>query len=301
MCKMELCCRLDTTFYKNSIIGNWKSNGHDYNPNKINPFWLVEPTHSKRRHPSLLTKNHFIFNLTTISYLISALNVLIKTLLPSTTSLLTLNFVFSLNLLLIQLPSHFIAQNYLFSTKQQPYVLGRIFAWISTNPSARNSVWSFSSTNGHPSLSLADGGGDAKRFQRTSYDASSHHREPTWNPCKWWRKCLGMWEWTTPRFLTLDLWHNQLTISLGKRDLWRTQLLSKRMRGSLSQELQSANHQDNHRRWRQDQLCAPLRTCKNLQLLNSSLICKENDCCLVFCNLISCINYFYFNEIGTKR
>ena len=30
---------------------------------------------------------------------------------------------------------------------------------------------------------------------------------------------------------------------LGKRDLWTTQLQSKRMRGSLSQELQSANHQ----------------------------------------------------------
>ena len=57
---------------------------------------------------------------------------------------------------------------------------------------------------------------------------------------------------------------------------WRTQLLSKRLRGFLSQELQSANHQDNHRRWRQDQFCAPLRTCKLLrtQLLDSSLICK---------------------------
>ena len=33
---------------------------------------------------------------------------------------------------------------------------------------------------------------------------------------------------------------------LGKRDLWTTQLPSKRMRESLSQELQSANHQDNH-------------------------------------------------------
>ena len=55
-----------------------------------------------------------------------------------------------------------------------------------------------------------------------------------------------------------------------------TQLPSKRMRFSLSQELQSANYQDNHRRWRQDQLCAPLRTCKKLrtQLLDSSLICK---------------------------
>ena len=48
-----------------------------------------------------------------------------------------------------------------------------------------------------------------------------------------------------------------------KRDLLRTQLPSKRLRGSLSQEIQSANHQDNHRRWRQDQLCDPLRTCKS--------------------------------------
>ena len=37
-----------------------------------------------------------------------------------------------------------------------------------------------------------------------------------------------------------------------QKDLWKTQLLSKRIRGSLSQALQSANHQDNHRRWRQD-------------------------------------------------
>ena len=35
-------------------------------------------------------------------------------------------------------------------------------------------------------------------------------------------------------------------IFLGKRDLWRTQLPAKRMRGSLSQEIQSANHHDNH-------------------------------------------------------
>ena len=51
-----------------------------------------------------------------------------------------------------------------------------------------------------------------------------------------------------PKFLTLDMWLNHSTISsfLGKRDLWTTQLPSKRMSGSLSQELQSANHQDNH-------------------------------------------------------
>ena len=54
--------------------------------------------------------------------------------------------------------------------------------------------------------------------------------------------------------------------------LWTAQLQSKRIRGSLSQELQSENHQLG----RQDQLCAPLRTCKVLrtQLLDSSLICK---------------------------
>ena len=51
----------------------------------------------------------------------------------------------------------------------------------STNSSARNSLWWFSGTNGRPNPSLAHGGSDAKGFQRTSYDASSHHREPTWN------------------------------------------------------------------------------------------------------------------------
>ena len=39
----------------------------------------------------------------------------------------------------------------------------------------------FSGPNGHPNLSLAHGGSNAKGFQRASYDASSHHREPTWN------------------------------------------------------------------------------------------------------------------------
>ena len=45
---------------------------------------------------------------------------------------------------------------------------------------------------------------------------------------------------------------------------------------------------DNQRRWMQDQLCAPLRTCKILrtQLLDSSLVCKLFCCCLVFCNLV---------------
>ena len=37
--------------------------------------------------------------------------------------------------------------------------------------------------------------------------------------------------------------HSTISSFLGKRDLWTTQLPSKRMRGSLSQELQSANHQ----------------------------------------------------------
>ena len=39
---------------------------------------------------------------------------------------------------------------------------------------------SFSGTNGHPNPSLAHGRNDAKGFQRTSYDASTHDREPTW-------------------------------------------------------------------------------------------------------------------------
>ena len=51
-----------------------------------------------------------------------------------------------------------------------------------------------------------------------------------------------------PKLLTLDIWLNHPTSSsfLGKRDLWTTQLSSNRMMGSLNQELQSANHQDNH-------------------------------------------------------
>ena len=39
----------------------------------------------------------------------------------------------------------------------------------------------FFGSNGHTHPSLAHGGGDAKGFQRTSYDARTHHREPTWN------------------------------------------------------------------------------------------------------------------------
>ena len=35
---------------------------------------------------------------------------------------------------------------------------------------------------------------------------------------------------------------------VGRRDLWRTQLPSKKARDSLSQDLQSANRQNNHRR-----------------------------------------------------
>ena len=46
--------------------------------------------------------------------------------------------------------------------------------------------------------------------------------------------------------------------------------------GFSEPRLQSANHQDNHRRWRQDHFCAPLRKCIlfRTQLLNSSLICN---------------------------
>ena len=45
---------------------------------------------------------------------------------------------------------------------------------------------------------------------------------------------------------------------------------------SLSNEIQSSNHQDYRRRCRQDQLCAPLRTCKTFRtkLLDRSLFCK---------------------------
>ena len=49
------------------------------------------------------------------------------------------------------------------------------------NSSARNSLWKFSGTNGHPSPSLVHGGGDAQGFQRTSNNASTPYREPLWN------------------------------------------------------------------------------------------------------------------------
>ena len=35
------------------------------------------------------------------------------------------------------------------------------------NSRARNNLWSFSGTNGHPNPTLAHGGSDAKGFQRT--------------------------------------------------------------------------------------------------------------------------------------
>ena len=74
-------------------------------------------------------------------------------------------------------------------------------------------------------------------------------------------------------------------------------------RGSLSQELKPANHQDNHRRWRQDQLCASLRNCKTLrtQRLDSSLICKSFGYCRGFCNSIFFLHPIFFQEIGTMR
>ena len=42
-----------------------------------------------------------------------------------------------------------------------------------------------------------------------------------------------------------DMWLKHSTISsfLGKRELWTSQLPPKKMKGSLNQELQSANHQ----------------------------------------------------------
>ena len=52
----------------------------DYNPNKENRFWLVKPTHSSWRYPSLLTKNHFIINLNYRQLPpLSALNTIIST------------------------------------------------------------------------------------------------------------------------------------------------------------------------------------------------------------------------------
>ena len=41
-------------------------------------------------------------------------------------------------------------------------------------------MWSFSGTKGHPNPSLAHGGSDTKGFQRTSDNASTPYREPTW-------------------------------------------------------------------------------------------------------------------------
>ena len=55
-------------FYRNSIKINWNLIGQDYNPIKDYPFCLVEWTHSSWRYPSILTKNHFFFNLTTSSH-----------------------------------------------------------------------------------------------------------------------------------------------------------------------------------------------------------------------------------------
>ena len=104
---------------------------------------------------------------------LSALNTLISTYIPSATS------SFSSFLFLLFYSTCY--QNYFLSAKQQPHLLCRIFAWSSTTPSARNSLWSFSGTNRHANPSLAHDGSDAKGFQRASHDTSSHHREPTWN------------------------------------------------------------------------------------------------------------------------
>ena len=59
----------------------------------------------------------------------------------------------------------------------------------------------FSGTNGHPNLSLAHGGSDAKGFQRTSYDTSSHDREPTWRNAN-----DGGSFWSCGNELTRDSW-----------------------------------------------------------------------------------------------
>ena len=64
---------------------------------------------------------------------------------------------------------------------QNSNLMYRIFTWSSTNSSATNLVWSIFGTNGHLNSSLTHGGNDAKGFQRASYDASTHLREPTWN------------------------------------------------------------------------------------------------------------------------
>ena len=58
---------------KSAIKRSWNVIGHDYNPNKENQFRLVKPTQSSWRYPSLLTKNHFIYDLTTVNYLLSEL------------------------------------------------------------------------------------------------------------------------------------------------------------------------------------------------------------------------------------
>ena len=68
----------------------------------------------------------------------------------------------------------------IFSVQNSNLMYSWIFTWSSTNSSARNSLWNFSDTNGHPNRSLAYGGNDAKGLQRASYDTSTHDREPTW-------------------------------------------------------------------------------------------------------------------------
>ena len=115
--------------------------------------------------------------------------ILFSTKPPSTTSSLnskypnfnlsSVSYPLSHSSFLFYTSTQFIAQNDLLSANQQPHVLCRVFAQFSTNSSARNSLWSFYGTNGHPNASLAHNGSDAKRFQRTSNDASTHHGEPT--------------------------------------------------------------------------------------------------------------------------
>ena len=171
---MELCFQLHTFFIQESHKRKLKSDLTRL-PTMYWKSFLTDKTHTfELKVPLTPNWKSFYFQLKYRQLPpLSALSTLISTYLPSATPLSALSCFYSL--------TQFIAQNDLLSAKQQSHVLCRIFAWSSTNPSARNSLWSFSGTNGHPNLSLAHGGSDAKGFQRTSYDASSHHREPTWN------------------------------------------------------------------------------------------------------------------------
>ena len=128
------------------------------------------------------------------------------------------------------------------SVQNSNFMFCRIFVWSSTKSRTRNSLRSVFGPKSNIVWHMVE------VVRRDFMDIMQCKYPRQWanlEKCKRWRKWLSMSEWTTTNFLTLDMRLNHSTVSsfLGKRDLWTTQLPSKRLRGSLSQELQSANHQ----------------------------------------------------------